>query len=205
MEQELHPPPAVPRLKTRTSRPQGGQSQHRAEARCAPASRFCFSGALRGVLRRKKARQGTDTPTGLKRLKTQNTASYDCNTKWERLYLALPNLYTSANSFRKKNSSTLPTLVEAGGIEPPSESASSGTSPGAESHLHSLTRAWAHTLTSLVASLCMVRSKLCALTFAADQRPAAGPRPSRRGRSLLRQREEQYLRCSLIYNCPFLG
>ena len=52
------------------------------------------------------------TPTGLKRLKTQNTASYDCNAKWERLYLALPNLYTSANSFRKKNSSTLPTLVE---------------------------------------------------------------------------------------------
>ena len=52
----------------------------------------------------------TSTPTGLKRLKTQNTASYDCNTKWERLYLALPNLYTSANSFRKKNSSTLPIL-----------------------------------------------------------------------------------------------
>src|SRR5699024_10610244 len=96
----------------RTSRPQGGQSQHRAEARCAPASRFCFFDALRGVLRRKKARQGiTSTPTGLKRLKTQNTASYDCNTKWERLYLALPNLYTSANSFRKKNSSTLPILA----------------------------------------------------------------------------------------------
>ncbi len=96
-------------------------------------------------------------------------------------------------------------LVEAGGIEPPSESASSGTSPGAESHLHSLTRAWAHTLTGLVASLCMVRSKLCALTFAANQRPAAGPRPSRRGRSLLRQREEQAYRCSLIYRCPFYG
>ena len=109
---------AVPRLKTRTSRPQGGQSQHRAEARCAPASRFCFLDALRGVLRRKKARQGLrSTPTGLKRLKTQNTASYDCNTKWERLYLALPNLYTSANSFRKKNSSTLPTLVEPRGVE----------------------------------------------------------------------------------------
>ena len=95
-------------------------------------------------------------------------------------------------------------VVEAGGIEPPSESASSGTSPGAESRLHSLAHAWAHTLTGLVASLCMVRSKLCALTFAANQRPAAGPRPSRRGRSLLRQREEQALRrCSLIYRCPF--
>lgn len=70
----------------------------------------------------RKARQGNgSTPTGLKRLKTQNTASYDCNAKWERPYLALPNLYTSANSFRKKNSSTLPTLVEMAGIEPASE------------------------------------------------------------------------------------
>ena len=96
-------------------------------------------------------------------------------------------------------------VVEAGGIEPPSENASFGTSPGAESHLISLTQAWTLTLKGSVASLCMVRSKLCALTFAANRRPAAGPRPSRRGRSLLRQREEQYLRCSLIYNCPFLG
>ena len=96
-------------------------------------------------------------------------------------------------------------VVEAGGIEPPSENASAGTSPGAESHLNSLAKAWTLTLRGSVASLCMVRSKLCALTFAANRRPAAGPRPSRRGRSLLRQREEQYLRCSLIYNCPFLG
>ena len=50
----------------------------------------------------------------------------------------------------------------------------------------------------------MVRSKLCALTFAADQRPAAGPRPSRRGRSLLRQREEQAQSRSLIYKVPVL-
>ena len=77
--------------------------------------RLCFSDALRGVLRHEKARQGTEYPNGLK---TQNTASYDCNAKWERPYLALPNLYTSANSFRKKNSSTLPTLVEMRGIEP---------------------------------------------------------------------------------------
>lgn len=80
------------------------------------------SDALRGVLRRKKpVKVSESTPTGLKRLKTKNTASYDCNAKWERLYLALPNLYTSANSFRKKNSSTLPTLVEMAGIEPASE------------------------------------------------------------------------------------
>ena len=81
------------------------------------------SDTLRGVLRRKKSPLGyRSTPTGLKRLKTQNTASYDCNAKWERPYLALPNLYTSANSFRKKNSSTLPTLVEMAGVEPASES-----------------------------------------------------------------------------------
>ena len=29
-------------------------------------------------------------------------------------------------------------LVEAGGVEPPSENASAGTSPGADGHLHSL-------------------------------------------------------------------
>ena len=71
---------------------------------------------LRRSQRRFKAQKSPlgyrSTPTGLKRLKTQNTASYDCNTKWERLYLALPNLYTSANSFRKKNSSTLPILPQ---------------------------------------------------------------------------------------------
>ena len=65
-EQELHPPLAVPRLKTRTSRPQGGQSQHRARARCAPASRLCFSDALRGVIRRKKPARVTEYPNGLK-------------------------------------------------------------------------------------------------------------------------------------------
>lgn len=66
VEQELHPPLAVPRLKTRTSRPQGGQSQHRARARCAPASRLCFSDALRGVIRRKKPARVTEYPNGLK-------------------------------------------------------------------------------------------------------------------------------------------
>ena len=49
---------------------------------------FASFDALRGVLRHKKARQGTrSTLTGLKR-KIQRP--YDCNTKWERLYLALP-------------------------------------------------------------------------------------------------------------------
>ena len=62
-------------------------------------------------------------------------------------------------------------LVEAGGVEPPSENALTGTSPGADSHLHSLTRAWTDTLRGLVASLCMVCSKLCTLTFATARRP----------------------------------
>ena len=38
-------------------------------------------------------------------------------------------------------SSSRVVLVEAGGVEPPSENASSGTSPGADGHLHSLTPA----------------------------------------------------------------
>ena len=62
-------------------------------------------------------------------------------------------------------------LVEAGGVEPPSESIFMETSPGADSHLHSLTQAWTDTLKGLVASLCMVSSKLCLLTFAAKRRP----------------------------------
>ena len=54
---------------------------------------------------------------GLKRLKMQNTASYDFNTKWKHQVEALPTLYTSANSFRKKNSSTIPILVELCSLE----------------------------------------------------------------------------------------
>ena len=59
---------AVSRLKTRTSRPQGGQSQHRAEARCAPASRFCFLWRSQRRFKARKSPPGhTSTPTGLKR------------------------------------------------------------------------------------------------------------------------------------------
>ena len=46
----------------------------------------------------------------------------------------------------------LPNMVEMGGIEPPSESALTGTSPGADGYLHSLARAGAITLSDLVAS-----------------------------------------------------
>ena len=44
-------------------------------------------------------------------------------------------------------------LVEAGGVEPPSENSLTGTSPGAGRYLHSLTQAGTNTLLHLVASL----------------------------------------------------
>ena len=91
-----------------------------------------------------------------------------------------------------------------GRIELPSESISTGTSPGADGHLHSLARAQTVTLTGLVASLYMVRSKLCALTFTTNRRPVPSRGPPGRDGSLIKQREEQYYRCSLIYKgCPF--
>ena len=43
-------------------------------------------------------------------------------------------------------------MVEAGGVEPPSENVSSGTSPGADGHLHSLVQSQAVKLKDLVAS-----------------------------------------------------
>lgn len=106
------PAPCCTQTQDPNQPPAGRPIPASSESEMRTCIRLCFSDALRGVLRHEKARQGTSTPTGLKRLKTQNTASYDCNTKWERPYLALPNLCTSANSFRKKNSSTLPTLPQ---------------------------------------------------------------------------------------------
>ncbi len=118
------PAPCCTQTQDPNQPPAGRPIPASSESEMRTCIRLCFSDALRGVLRRKKSPLVgyRSTPTGLKRLKTQNTASYDCNAKWERPYLALPNLYTSANSFRKKNSSTLPTLVEMAGVEPASES-----------------------------------------------------------------------------------
>jgi hypothetical protein len=45
----------------------------------------------------------------------------------------------------------------------------------------------------------MARAKLTARTFPTDRRSASGPWASRRERSLIKQREEQCYRCSLIY------
>ena len=45
----------------------------------------------------------------------------------------------------------------------------------------------------------MARAKLTARTFPTHRRSASGPWASRRERSLIKQREEQCYRCSLIY------
>jgi len=68
-------------------------------------------------------------------------------------------------------------LVEAGGIEPPSENSSTGLSPGADGHQHSLACQFTVRLTNSVASWFMVRSKLCVRTDATHRRlyPARGP------------------------------
>ena len=78
-------------------------------------------------------------------------------------------------SIRKQYDSDLEALrvalVEMGGVEPPSESALTGNSPGAGGYCgiaaNSLRIRQAVTPYGRVASLCMVRSKLCALTDAA--------------------------------------
>ena len=55
-------------------------------------------------------------------------------------------------------------LVEMGGVEPPSESALTGTSPGADGYLHSRAMTQAVMLHGLVASLCMLEAKLTPVT-----------------------------------------
>ena len=76
-------------------------------------------------------------------------------------------------------------VVEVRGVEPLSESTLTGTSPGADDYLHSLARAGTVTLGDLVASLCMARSKLCALTFTTRRRSIPGRgTPGRNGHCL---------------------
>ena len=95
-------------------------------------------------------------------------------------------------------------MVEMRRVELLSEGTSSGTSPGAGDCLHSLAQAETAILKSLVASLCMARSKLCALTFSTKRRSCPGRGPPGRNGSLLMQLQEQFCCCSLIYKvCPF--
>ena len=68
-------------------------------------------------------------------------------------------------------------LVEMAGVEPASESTLTGTSPGADGYLYSLASAGAVTLESSVASLFMVRSKLCARTCTTCRRSVPGRGP----------------------------
>ena len=89
------------------------------------------------------------------------------------------NMSTYSNDgyfFRHKSLSKV-LLVEMGGVEPPSESTLTGTSPSAYGQLHSLPCAPAVRLTESVASLCVVRSKLCALTGTTDRRSVPGRGP----------------------------
>lgn len=65
-------------------------------------------------------------------------------------------------------------MVEMAGVEPASESTLTGTSPGADGYLYSLASAGAVTLESSVASLFMVRSKLCARTVPTQMTPQSG-------------------------------
>ena len=62
-------------------------------------------------------------------------------------------------------------MVEMRGIEPLSESNLEGLSPGAVCYLHSLTLPGTNTLQGLVASLCVVHSKLCARTVSTQITP----------------------------------
>ncbi len=78
---------------------------------------------------------------------------------------------------RKNRLSAVFPLVEARGVEPLSENNLEGTSPSAVCYLHSLTGAGTNTLRGLVASLCMVRSKLCARTSTTKSRPSPGRGP----------------------------
>ena len=94
-------------------------------------------------------------------------------------------------------------MVEMAGVEPASESTLTGTSPGADGYLYSLASAGAVTLESSVASLFMVRSKLCAHTCTTQSRPAPARGPSGEDGRVKPRRELRY-RCSLIYKVPIL-
>ena len=101
-------------------------------------------------------------------------------------------------------------MVEARRVELLSENTSKGTSPGADACCGDLlpcSLSYRPNVKPIVrvASLCMVRSKLCALTFASHRRLPPGRGPPGGDGSRLKPRPEQLYRCSLIYNCPFYG
>ena len=95
-------------------------------------------------------------------------------------------------------------MVEAGGVEPPSENTSSGTSPGADGCLHSRAMTQAVMLHGLVASLVMPGAKLTPVTCTTQVTPKPGSWSFRGGRPLIKQRRELRCRCSLIYKLPIV-
>ena len=50
----------------------------------------------------------------------------------------MPRIIIIVSNIVSKYKNWCPVMVEAGGVEPPSENTSSGTSPGADGYLHSL-------------------------------------------------------------------
>ena len=101
--------------------------------------------------------------------------------KWQmstasKKYISLANKAKALIFLAFLGVSRLSAMVEMGGIEPPSESACSRLSPGAVGYptaggCVSPSRSKPTRLPGRVASLCMVRSKLCARTDAANRRP----------------------------------
>ena len=84
-------------------------------------------------------------------------------------------------------------LVEAGGVEPPSENTSSGTSPGADGSLHSLAMAQAVMLHGSVASFVMPGAKLTPVTCTTQITPKPGSWSFRGGRPLLSSGENSLI------------
>ena len=75
-------------------------------------------------------------------------------------------------------------LVEAGRVELPSESTSTGTSPSARDPLYSLTQAQVAILLRLVESSCVARSTLSGRTGTTETTPKPGSWSFRAGRPL---------------------
>ena len=84
-------------------------------------------------------------------------------------------------------------VVEAGGVEPPSENTSSGTSPGADGSLHSLAMAQAVMLHGSVASFVMPGAKLTPVTCTTQITPKPGSWSFRGGRPLLSSGENSLI------------
>jgi len=89
-------------------------------------------------------------------------------------------------------------VVEPAGVEPASECALTGASPGAGSFKKFPYPTASAKTSGSVASLCMACSKLCALTFTTNRRPLPD-RGTSEADDRVKPRLEQFYCCSLIY------